>query len=226
MQISDVHFSPLIGIYMAERINSIAKEQSPDLLVSTGDLLDPGIIDRDQIVTILKDIDLPLGKIAVMGNHEFYSTVDYSEKFIEDSGFTLLRDGVIEVGDSLVIGGVDDPAIRRVMDATPPPIHKYMSLKSKDRYSILLKHQPRIEGNSEKYIDLQLSGHTHAGQIYPFKYFVQLLFPYMHGRYDLEDGAILYVSRGAGTWGPPFRFLAPPEITIIEIVGTNNNPKV
>lgn len=219
MQISDVHFSPLIGLSMAKKINEVANKHNPDLLVSTGDLLDPGILDRDQIVEILNNIKPKLGKLAVMGNHEFYSTVEYSEKFIAEAGFTLLRDRTIEIGDKLLIAGVDDPAIRRVKDAVPPPLYTFMSEKTKDRYTILLKHQPRIEDNSERFFDLQLSGHTHAGQIYPFYYFVKMLFPNMEGRFQLNDNATLYVNRGAGTWGPPFRFLAQPEITIIEIIG-------
>lgn len=219
MQISDVHFSPLIGLSMAKKINEVANKHNPDLLVSTGDLLDPGILDRDQIVEILNNIKPKLGKLAVMGNHEFYSTVEYSEKFIAEAGFTLLRDRTIEIGDKLLIAGVDDPAIRRVKDAVPPPLYTFMSEKTKGRYTILLKHQPRIEDNSERFFDLQLSGHTHAGQIYPFYYFVKMLFPNMEGRFQLNDNATLYVNRGAGTWGPPFRFLAQPEITIIEIIG-------
>ncbi len=219
MQISDVHFSPLIGLSMAEKINQIAENNNPDLVVSTGDLLDPGILDRNKIVSILNNIKPRLGKLAVMGNHEFYSTVEYSKNFIAEAGFTLLRDRTIEIGESLVVAGVDDPAIRRVKDAVPPPLHTFMLEKTKDRYTILLKHQPRIEDNSERLFDLQLSGHTHAGQIYPFYYFVKMLFPRMEGRFELQKNSILYVNRGAGTWGPPFRFLAQPEITILEVVG-------
>ncbi len=219
MHISDVHFSPLIGTAMAEKIRNIAVEKKPDLLVSTGDLLDPGIKDRDTIISILQSIQPSLGKIAVMGNHEFYSTVEYSEKFINEAGFLLLRNESKQVNSSLVIAGIDDPAIRRVADVSPPPIHSFLSRKTIDKYTILLKHQPRIEENSEQYFDLQLSGHTHGGQIYPFKYFVQLLFRYMHGRYDLEQNSVLYVSRGVGTWGPPFRFLAQPEVVIFDLIG-------
>ncbi len=219
MQISDVHFSPLIGVSMAEKINKIAENNNPDLLVSTGDLLDPGIIDRNKIVSILSNIKPSLGKLAVMGNHEFYSTVEYSENFIAEAGFALLRDRTIEIGEDLIVGGVDDPAIRRVKEAVPPPVKGFMNRKTQDRYTILLKHQPHIEKGSEEFFDLQLSGHTHAGQIYPFYYFVKMIFPRMEGRFELEKNSILYVNRGAGTWGPPFRFLAQPEITILEIIG-------
>ncbi len=219
MHISDVHFSPLIGASMAEEIKKVADEYNPDILVSTGDILDPGIKERDKIVSILESIKPPLDKVAIMGNHEFYSTVEYSEKFIADSGFTLLRNSSIDVNGKLIIAGVDDPAIRRVADATPPPVHTYLPLKSDSKYVVLLKHQPRIEENSEQYFDLQLSGHTHGGQIFPFYFFVKMLFPYMYGEYDLDNGAKLYVNRGAGTWGPPFRFLAQPEIAIIDLVG-------
>ena len=223
MQISDVHFSPMIGKEMAQKIKQIADERKPDLMVSTGDLLDPGIKERDEIVSLLQQIKLSLGKIAIMGNHEFYSTEVYSETFIADAGFTLLRNQSVKIGNNLIVSGVDDPAIRRVKDASVPPIHAYLTPKTKDRYTVLLKHQPRIEENSERYFDLQLSGHTHGGQIFPFNYFVRLVFPYMYGRYDLSDDAVLYVNRGAGTWGPPFRFLAQPEVAIIDLVGVPNS---
>lgn len=221
MQISDVHFSPMIGGAMAQTIKEIADEQQPDLIVSTGDILDPGIKQRNEIVATLSEIKPPLGKFAIMGNHEFYTTEQYSKQFISDSGFTLLRNKSINIRNNLTVAGVDDPAIKRVKDAIIPPIQTYLSPKTRDRYTVLLKHQPRIEENSENFFDLQLSGHTHGGQIFPFNFFVRLVYPYMYGIYELKGGAVLYVSRGAGTWGPPFRFMARPEVVIVDVVSVN-----
>lgn len=83
------------------------------------------------------------------------------------------------------------------------------------RFVVLLKHQPVIDPQSR--FDLQLSGHTHNGQIFPFNLLVKTVYPLIAGRYDLPDGRLHYVSRGTGTWGPPIRILAPPEITLIEL---------
>ncbi len=95
---------------------------------------------------------------------------------------------------------------------------KIFSGLSSDRITIFLKHQPRVEKDSMGRFDLQLSGHTHNGQIFPFRLIVSLFYPYMSGLYELKDGSHIYVNRGTGTWGPPVRFLSPPEITVIEFV--------
>jgi uncharacterized protein len=88
----------------------------------------------------------------------------------------------------------------------------------RDRFTLFLKHQPRMEKSSSGLFNLQLSGHTHKGQIFPFTILVRLIFPTIAGDYDLGNGSLLHVSRGTGTWGPPIRFLAPPEVTVIELV--------
>ena len=85
-------------------------------------------------------------------------------------------------------------------------------------YKIYLKHQPQVPRDAIKYFDLMLSGHTHAGQIFPFGIFVKMIYPYFRGLYKVDESYI-YVSRGTGTWGPPIRFLSPPEVTVIDIEG-------
>ena len=88
----------------------------------------------------------------------------------------------------------------------------------KDKFTLFLKHRPDVEKSAVGLFDLQLSGHAHKGQIFPWTLLVRLVFPQIAGLYDLSSGSSLYVSRGSGTWGPPIRFLAPPEVTIIDIV--------
>ena len=85
------------------------------------------------------------------------------------------------------------------------------------RFTILLKHRSIVEGAAVGLFDLQLSGHTHKGQIFPFSIFTKLAFFYHAGDYSLPGGAVLHVSRGTGVWGPPIRLLAPPEITVIDL---------
>ena len=86
------------------------------------------------------------------------------------------------------------------------------------KFTLLLKHQPYIDQASLGLFDLQLSGHTHKGQMFPFTWLTRLSYPLNAGRYDLDKGSVLYVNRGTGTWGPPIRFLAPPEVTVIELI--------
>ncbi len=218
IQLSDIHFSPIISTNTAKRIRTIVKKVQPDLIVSTGDFLDRGIRRADEITDVFQDIQAPLGKIAITGNHEFISGIELSTRFTKAAGFRLLRNEIIDVGSYLAIAGVDDPAYIHYSDQKQP-ISESALLKAADqkRFVLLLKHQPKIEDKSLGLFDLQLSGHTHAGQIFPFTLLVRIPFKYICGFYDLTKGSKLYVSRGTGTWGPPIRFLAPPEITIIRI---------
>lgn len=217
--ISDVHFSPIIGERMANEISRIIEKENVDILLCTGDLLDRGIAHPEKIISILKSLNPRQGKFAITGNHEFIAGIDQSVKFIEKSGFNLLRGGAFTIDGVLNIVGVDDPTAERFnVGSLKPERNAFLGLNP-EVFTILLKHQPRVEKENLDLFDLQISGHTHAGQIFPFTALVKLVFPYMSGLYKLDDNTQLYVSRGTGTWGPPFRFLAPPEITIIEVEG-------
>jgi len=134
--------------------------------------------------------------------------INESKKFNDDAGFKLLRNETVVVHDIINLMSVDDPASPEKLDMPKPIQNSY--------YTVLLKHQPRINPKSIGLFDLQLSGHTHGGQIFPLHPFVKLIFPYFRGFYS-NDRFKLNVSYGTGTWGPPVRFLAPPEITMIEL---------
>jgi len=130
----------------------------------------------------------------------------------------VLRGEVRDPGGALVIAGVDDPAGRGFsLKGRADGERELLAGLSRDRFVLLLKHRPIVEEESLGLFDLQLSGHTHRGQIFPFNHIVDLYFPKSSGLHDLGHSH-LYVSRGSGTWGPPIRFLAPPEVTVIEIV--------
>jgi predicted MPP superfamily phosphohydrolase len=216
VQLSDTHFSLTGGIRLARKINKIVKELEPDLVVSSGDLIERGARDVEEIAALLRDIDAPYGKFATTGNHEFIAGMEASSEFTEKAGFRLLRNESVEVGDFLNIAAIDDPAGERFGNEITVPEERVLETLSPDRISIFLKHQPRIEEKSIGKFDIQLSGHTHKGQIFPFTLIVSLFYPYMDGIFDLGDGSYLYVSRGTGTWGPPIRFLAFPEVAVID----------
>ncbi|MCP4136545.1 MAG: metallophosphoesterase [bacterium] len=223
LQLSDIHFSPVISVETAQQIKEITLKEMPDIIVSTGDLLDRGILEGEQVNAVMKSLKAPLGKIAVPGNHEFFAGIKNSTEFTKKAGFTMLRNEAITISGILNIAGVDDPAAKRTLLETLPgtrplPEKEILSPLDSGKYTILLKHQPRIDSESRALFDLQLSGHTHAGQIFPFTLIVKLVFPYLCGLYEIDDNTKLYVNRGTGTWGPPFRFLAPPEITVIDLV--------
>ena len=221
VQISDTHFSPTRGVRLARKIHDIIKVLKPDLLVSTGDFFDGGLRESETIVELIRDLEAPYGKFACTGNHEFIHGIEQTSEFTADAGFKLLRNESIVLGDFLGIAAIDDPTGGRFGDVSGVSEEKILNSLSPESLNIFLKHQPRIGTNSPGKFDIQLSGHTHKGQIFPFTLIVSLFYSYMDGLYDLGDSSYLYVSRGTGTWGPPVRFLSRPEITLIEFQRTN-----
>jgi predicted MPP superfamily phosphohydrolase len=167
--------------------------------------------------TYFAAINPPLGKFAVTGNHEFYAGLKESLAFLKDAGFTVLRGQAVTTGP-IRVAGVDFPAERYIDQ--PSYIDEQAALDMGDDeglFTILLKHHPLIEESSLGRFQLQLSGHTHKGQIFPFNYPVRFRYRYIAGLYDLGQGSSVYTSRGTGTWGPPLRLFAPAEVTIFTI---------
>jgi len=121
------------------------------------------------------------------------------------------------VAPALVIGGVDDPAGLQTGQPCFPNESRVRGQRPGQAFTILLKHQPLVLPETLGLFDLQLSGHLHGGQIFPFQVFLRLLYPFGRGAYRLGDRSLLYVSCGAGTWGPPMRLLARPEVTLFVI---------
>jgi len=222
VQITDIHFSRINGLKLADKIVGIVAGLNPDIFVSTGDLLDDGLKEVTAVQDLFRSIDVKYGKYAATGNHEFIADINITSKFTEACGFKLLRNESTNVNNFLSIAAIDDPAGSRDSSFQPGDEGGILDNLSPDRIILFLKHQPRVMEKSIGKFDLQLSGHTHNGQIFPFKYLVNLSYRYMNGLYELGKNSLLYVSRGTGTWGPPIRFLSPPEITVIDFVRKDN----
>ncbi len=218
VQISDVHLGLIVKEDRLERIIKRVKEESPDMLVSTGDLLDGQLNSIGSLAEMLEKIQPAYGKFAITGNHEFYAGLTQSLDFTEQAGFRILRGEGITVNDVINIAGVDDNAGRRFGLYTEVSEREMLSGLPRDKFTLLLKHRPEIDREATGLFDLQLSGHTHKGQIFPFRLITRFFYPHVAGLVALEGGSSLYVSRGSGTWGPPIRFLSPPEVTVIEII--------
>ncbi len=217
VQISDVHVGVLVrGERLAEILRRVRAE-SPDLLVATGDLVDGQLDSMAEAAAQLREIRPRYGKFAVTGNHEFYAGLDDAVEFIRQSGFTLLRQEVATVAGAIDLAGVDDPTIRHTGPRGGLSDREVLS-GGGGSYAILLKHQPHVEKDAPGAFDLQLSGHTHKGQIFPFSLITRGVFSFHSGNYRLANDVLLHVSRGTGTWGPPIRFLSPPEITVIDLI--------
>jgi predicted MPP superfamily phosphohydrolase len=216
-QISDVHLGLIVRHRRAEAIAEVIHRAEPDIIVSTGDLVDAEINHLEGLAEIFGKIHPRLGKFAITGNHEFYAGVDQALLFTRRAGFRVLRGEAVTVRDIVRIAGVDDPTGAALGRGRNRPEEEVFGGKPSSLYTILLKHRPRLSESSRGLFDLQLSGHTHKGQIFPFRYVVGRPYPNLAGLISLGSG-FLYTSRGTGTWGPPMRFLSPPEVTVIDIL--------
>ncbi|MEN6437665.1 MAG: metallophosphoesterase [Syntrophobacter sp.] len=212
-QISDIHLGLLTGAERVEAILAKVKTESPDILVCTGDLVDGDMNRIDNLPAVFATMKPRLGKYAVTGNHEIYAGLAEAIQAERSYGFKVLRGEITNVGNILNVAGVDDPAAGMAVDEKT-----LLGAAQNGLFTLLLKHRPEVDRDCLGLFDLQLSGHTHYGQIYPFRYIAQRVYPFQNGPYFLEKGTVLYTSRGSGTWGPPIRVLAPPEVTIIDIV--------
>jgi len=217
VQISDVHLGLIVRKERLSRIIDKVKAASPDILVSTGDLVDGQINRMEGLAELLQDIRPRLGKFAVTGNHEIYAGLNQAVGFTERAGFKVLRNEGVTVGELINIAGIDDLVIERISHESPASERALLEGLPHEKFTLFLKHRPAIEQKSIGLFDLQLSGHVHKGQIFPFNMLTHLFYPVRMGYSIYPRNSALYVSRGTGTWGPPIRFLAPPEVTVIEL---------
>lgn len=218
VQISDVHIGIIVRGERLKRIAEEVKKAQPDILVSTGDLVDGQIDNLTEHAIFLRDVQPRYGKFAITGNHEFYAGLGQALDFTRSAGFAILREEGINVAGAINLAGVDDPTVDSLGLPKEISEKEVLSGLSRQHFTVLLKHRPVLEKDSVGYFDLQLSGHTHNGQIFPFNFIVRRYYPLITGYFNLPNDAHLYVSRGTGTWGPPIRFLSPPEITVIDLI--------
>lgn len=221
--ISDLHLHSVESHTRLERLIRVLEPLNYDLLISIGDLIEAGL-DRAEwrsLAQRLAGIKPRLGKYAVFGNHEYYAERfggdGFAQRFHEEAGFIVLRQEAELVAGLIQLVGLDDPAFGLGRNKA-----RTMELNLLQRLDpklpiILLKHQPQVEETSLSLFDLQLSGHTHGGQIWPFNYLVETRFPRYRGLHDLGGGSSLFVSTGTGTWGPPVRVGAQAEVILIRL---------
>ncbi|RZB38588.1 MAG: uncharacterized protein SRB2_00336 [Desulfobacteraceae bacterium Eth-SRB2] len=217
VQISDVHLGLIVGKSRLKRILRQVRNARPDILVSTGDLVDGQMDDLEMLTDMFQKIPATYGKFAVTGNHEFYAGIDRALAFTEKAGFTVLRGEGLTVSNFLNVAGVDDPARKRYGPDREASEKALLEKMPREKFTLFLKHQPVISSESHGMFDLQLSGHTHKGQIFPFNLVTKIFYRMHTGLSKVDGNGLLYVSRGSGTWGPPVRFLSPPEVTVIDI---------
>jgi predicted MPP superfamily phosphohydrolase len=214
VQLSDLHVSAQIGgdfvREVVERTNALA----PDGIVITGDLVDGGIPELGPHLEALRDLRAPDGVFAVTGNHEYLSGADEWIAFFQTLGLRVLRNELV-VLPFFDLVGIDDDVGPSWLPHHGPDLAKALANRKKKRPVVLLAHRPtQLPSAAEFDVDLQLSGHTHGGQIKPLHL---LEGPYVWGLYQLKK-TLLYVSAGTGYWGPPMRIGTHAEITLLELV--------
>jgi predicted MPP superfamily phosphohydrolase len=221
VQITDIHIGPMINGNWLQRVVDKVNALKPDLIVITGDLVDGSVEELRNHVAPLASLRAKQGTFFITGNHEYYSGVDEWCDHITSLGIRVLRNERVSIpagseDASFDLAGVDDWASGH-FSGEGPDLSKALAGRNQDKLLILLAHQPAaINEAAQLGVDLQLSGHTHGGQIWPFTYLVYLQQPYLKGLYRHGDTATqIYVSPGTGFWGPPMRFGTSAEITHI-----------
>ncbi len=215
--LNDVHLNRIVSVSKIKNIVDRVNEIQPDMIVFAGDTVDDYVKHIHPHLDVLTLLSAKKGKYAVSGNHEFYTGHNESKKAFELAGITYLFNEGVQVTPEVYLAGIPDHStVRKISDSAD--IVRALFSAEDEHYKVLLSHRPDFIDTLQKgQIDLQISGHTHGAQIFPMHILVKLVHKYLAGLYDTPNGQ-LYVSRGAGQWGPQMRFLAPSEITVINLV--------
>jgi predicted MPP superfamily phosphohydrolase len=218
VQLSDIHIGPILGRDFASKLVERTNALEPDLVAITGDLVDGGVRQLSDEVAPFSGLRARHGVYFVTGNHDHYSGASPWCDKLTELGFRVLRNERVEVRDgdaAFDLVGVDDYRASQLGSGGGEDLAAALAGRDPERPAVLLAHDPStFKRASAESIDLQLSGHTHGGQIWPFGYLVRLAIPFVAGRYR-RGGSELYVSRGTGFWGPPMRLMKPAEISEI-----------
>lgn len=223
LQLTDLHIGSTLDMQWLENVVRLANQCGPDLVVITGDLVDGNVDSLAVELTPLASLQAPHGIFFVTGNHEYYSGAAEWIPVIESLGITVLRNEHRIIGDgnaAFALLGVDDFNAKRILPDHGPDLEKALRGVPEGMETILLAHQPReIFKAAQNNIGLQLSGHTHGGQLWPITHLVGLQQPYNKGLFTHPDSRTqIYVSQGTGFWGPPMRLGTENEITEIVLM--------
>ncbi|TJZ53047.1 metallophosphoesterase [Streptomyces piniterrae] len=212
--VSDIHLGPILGRAHTRRIVETINRTGPDLVAIVGDLVDGSVTDLGPAAEPLRDLRSRHGAYFVTGNHEYYSGAAQWVDHVRELGITPLENARTEL-PAFDLAGINDLAGER--EGTGPDYARALDGRDPARAVVLMAHQPvTIHETVRHGVDLQLSGHTHGGQMWPVTYLAAATNPTLAGLERYGDTQ-LYVTRGAGTWGPPVRVGAPPDITVVEL---------
>lgn len=216
---SDIHLGTIIG---RSRLNAIVETINglgPDLILLPGDIVDEDLrpVINQNLGETLRKLKAKYGVLAITGNHEYIGGVEEACRYLEEHGITVLRDTSVRVNNSLFVVGREDRSISQFAGKKRKPLEELMTKVDKRFPIILMDHQPFGLDEAVRHgVDLQLSGHTHHGQIWPFQLITKAVYELSWG-YLNRSATHFYVSSGVGTWGPPVRIGNTPEIVNIQL---------
>jgi len=212
--VSDIHLgAQRRSEWLAARVDHI-NALKPAAVLMLGDQVEDNPVGEPQLAPTLRGLHAPWGVWAVTGNHEYYGDAETTVREFEEGGVRWLRDRQVELAPGLILAGIEDVGRAMRMDGDLAAGVAHAIPEANAGATILMSHTPAaavIEAARARGVDLMLSGHTHGGQIWPFNYAVQHRFAKYAGAYDV-DGMLLYVTRGAGSWGPRMRLWRSGEI--------------
>jgi len=219
-QLTDLHLGPMRdGEWLAEVVAK-TNAAKPDLVAITGDLADGTVAQLAGDVEPLRDLQAPHGVFFVTGNHEYFTDLAGWLGHLPKLGLRVLHNERVSIekdGAAFDLAGVDDQEGGRLADGHGTDVGRAMKDRDPERAVVMLAHQPRTVHEAAQHgVGLLLTGHTHGGQLWPWKYFVYLQQPYISGLHRYQ-GTLVYVSDGTGFWGPPIRLGSTAEITLVTL---------
>ncbi|MBC8465446.1 metallophosphoesterase [bacterium] len=221
--ISDLHLGTLVGESYLRKIIGMINDIDADAVMIIGDLVDEPPEKIGWAIEPLQEIESKDGVYFVSGNHEAYAGISKTLELIQQANITMLDDSLAQVGNAINLAGVGDRAGNSQSGFPFKPIKDILRSVDKALPVILMNHTPMRKSEAEKAgVDLMVCGHTHGGQIWPFGVFTKMIFKSAQGLSTFGK-MNLFISNGIGTWGPPVRICAPPEIWHLTIKPKEDN---
>ncbi|HSO87451.1 MAG TPA: metallophosphoesterase [Draconibacterium sp.] len=219
--VSDIHLGMMISNGRLKRLVEMVNRQNADLVLLAGDVFDEdlGPVIKNNMGDLLKNLRAKQGVFAILGNHEFFGNANAAQKYLENHHITVLRDSTVKLPNGITIVGREDITGERMNGKPRKSIEKLLVGVDSEKPVFMLDHQPyKLADVASHNIDLQVSGHTHHGQMWPFNYITKAVYEISRG-YGKINNTHFYVSSGFGTWGPPIRTSSRSEIIVLEITG-------
>jgi hypothetical protein len=222
---SDIHLGTLVGQKRFDKIVDRINSLDPDIILLPGDIVDEdlGPVIKQNLGESLRSLKSRFGVFAITGNHEYIGGVEEASRYLVDHGVTVLRDRVLRINETVYLVGREDRSMDRFTEKTRKPLKDLMAEVDGRFPVILMDHQPfHLEEGENNGVDLQISGHTHHGQLFPLNFITGRVYELSRG-YKRKGKTHIYVSNGVGTWGPPVRLGNRPEIVNIKLRLVDDN---